>query len=91
MKTLEILINHVVNPIRSTIKQQKILNPFKFNKIFLNVDQIMLVNKRFLNQLEQQPDKFGFICQCYVNKKQIKKKKKRLTDFELDEAIRMLL
>ncbi|KAG0743566.1 hypothetical protein G6F57_000049 [Rhizopus arrhizus] len=26
----------------------------------------MLVNKRFLNQLEQQPDKFGFICQCYM-------------------------
>lgn len=47
----------------------------------------MLVNKRFLNQLEQQPDKFGFICQCYVNNNN----KKRLTDFELDEAIRMLL
>lgn len=76
-----------MNPIRSTIKQQKILNLFKFNKIFLNVDQIMLVNKRFLNQLEQQPDKFGFICQCYVNNNN----KKRLTDFELDEAIRMLL
>lgn len=49
--------------------QQKncILNTFKCQKIFLNIDQIMKVNSDFLTDLLATTDNFGEMCQKHVN------------------------
>lgn len=49
--------------------QQKncILNTFKCHKIFLNIDQILAVNQRFLYDLQKGDRTFGLICKEHVS------------------------
>lgn len=44
-----------------------ILNTFKCHKIFLNVDQILAVNQKFLSDLQQGNRAFGLICKEHVS------------------------
>jgi hypothetical protein len=51
--------------------QQKhcVLNTFKCSKIFLNIEQIMIANEAFLNDLvgkKKSNDGFGAICEKHV-------------------------
>lgn len=47
--------------------QQKncVLNTFKCHKIFLNIEQILSVNEKFLQDLQNNPE-FGLVCQQHV-------------------------
>jgi hypothetical protein len=68
--TLKTVVKYVVNPLRSSMQQKNcILNTFKCQKIFLNVDQIMKVNSEFLQDLlevENSTATFGSLCEKHV-------------------------
>lgn len=62
-------MKYVVFPLRANLQQYKnsaILNTFKCHKIFLNIDQIMAINEKFLIDLLQQQHNFGAICEKHV-------------------------
>lgn len=46
-----------------------ILNTFKCHKIFLNIDQILDVNQKFLSDLQQGNRPFGLLCKEHVKYK----------------------
>ncbi|CAO3616119.1 unnamed protein product [Mucor fragilis] len=67
--TLKTIVKHVVKPLRANMQQKNcILNTFKCQKIFLNIDQIMKVNSDFLTDLLATTDNFGEMCQKHIIK-----------------------
>ncbi|CEP11512.1 hypothetical protein [Parasitella parasitica] len=67
--TLRTIVNHVVKPLRATMQQKNcVLNTFKCQKIFLNIEQIMEVNSDFLADLTSSSDNFGEMCQNHITK-----------------------
>ncbi|KAI8640505.1 hypothetical protein BD408DRAFT_419625 [Parasitella parasitica] len=67
--TLRTIVNHVVKPLRATMQQKNsILNTFKCQKIFLNIEQIMKVNSDFLEDLASANNNFGEMCQKHIIK-----------------------
>ncbi|KAG1108731.1 hypothetical protein G6F42_015884 [Rhizopus arrhizus] len=67
--TLKTIVKHVVKPLRANMQQKNcILNTFKCQKIFLNIDQIMEVNSDFLTDLLATTDNFGEMCQKHIIK-----------------------
>lgn len=68
--TLKTLVKYVIYPLRTNLQQKNstaILNTFKCQKIFLNIDQIMTVNEKFLIDLMQKDSKFGLVCEQHVS------------------------
>ncbi|KAI8081898.1 uncharacterized protein B0P05DRAFT_538523 [Gilbertella persicaria] len=67
--TLQTIVKHVVRPLRANMNQKTaILNTFKCQKIFLNIDQIAIVNKDFLADLDSMNDNFGELCSKHIIK-----------------------
>lgn len=70
VNTLNAMVKYVVQPLKVNNRQHKnnggILNTFKCQKIFLNIDQIAAVNQDFLNDLTNHSQHFGDICQKHV-------------------------
>ncbi|KAI7875252.1 uncharacterized protein EV154DRAFT_472779 [Mucor mucedo] len=67
VETLNTLVRYVVNPLKSTMQQKHcILNTFKCHKIFLNIDQILDVNQKFLSDLQQGNRAFGLVCKEHI-------------------------
>ncbi|KAI7904576.1 uncharacterized protein BX663DRAFT_502848 [Cokeromyces recurvatus] len=69
--TLKTVVKYVVNPLRINMHQKNsILNTFKCQKIFLNIDQIMQVNRDFLSDLltMKKSSNFGDLCKKHINK-----------------------
>ncbi|KAG2200842.1 hypothetical protein INT47_001373, partial [Mucor saturninus] len=67
VETLNTLVRYVVNPLKSTMQQKHcILNTFKCHKIFLNIDQILDVNQKFLSDLQQGNRAFGTVCKEHI-------------------------
>ncbi|KAI9279568.1 hypothetical protein BY458DRAFT_532063 [Sporodiniella umbellata] len=63
-----------MKPLRESINQQRtpILDKYTFNRIFLNIEDILYLNKEFLNSLQtyqsgQSAESFGQICARHID------------------------
>ncbi|KAI8354119.1 hypothetical protein EDC96DRAFT_516899 [Choanephora cucurbitarum] len=67
VESLQTIVKHVVRPLRANMHQKNaILNTFKCQKIFLNIDQITTVNQAFLDDLKTTDDQFGSLCERHI-------------------------
>lgn len=57
----------IVSVIARQLQPQNILNQFKFAHIFLNIEQILEANERFLAELQRPDVCFGEVCAEHVS------------------------
>ncbi|KAI8327950.1 hypothetical protein BD560DRAFT_494439 [Blakeslea trispora] len=69
VENLQTIVKHVVRPLRANMHQKNaILNTFKCQKIYLNIDQIAVVNQAFLEDLKLHDHPFGSLCEKHIIK-----------------------
>jgi hypothetical protein len=75
-KKLQALVQHVIKPIRKTLKSKTpLLDQFMFNNMFLNVESISDVHTSFYEELKRYSDPndlptdegIGSVCKRFVN------------------------
>ncbi|KAG1473711.1 hypothetical protein G6F56_000796 [Rhizopus delemar] len=73
VNSLQELVTKIMKPLRESINEQRtpILDKYTFNRIFLNIEDILYLNKEFLNSLQayqsgQSTELFGQICARHV-------------------------
>ncbi|KAG2232911.1 hypothetical protein INT48_006165 [Thamnidium elegans] len=66
VETLKTLVKYVVSPLKYNMQQKNcVLNTFKCHKIFLNIEQILSVNEKFLQDLQNNSE-FGLVCRQHI-------------------------
>ncbi|ORY97904.1 hypothetical protein BCR43DRAFT_255363 [Syncephalastrum racemosum] len=90
----------IVSVIARQLQPQNILNQFKFSHIFLNIEQILEANERFLAELKRPDVRFGEVCaehmanfECYRKYSLEYKEAQRLhaKEFKNNQAYRSFL
>ncbi|CAO3698046.1 unnamed protein product [Rhizopus stolonifer] len=73
VNSLQELVTKIMKPLRESINEQRtpILDKYTFNRIFLNIEDILYLNKEFLNSLQayqsgQSTELFGQICARHI-------------------------
>ncbi|KAI8878092.1 hypothetical protein K501DRAFT_305251 [Backusella circina FSU 941] len=76
VKHLQAIVQHIIKPIRKTLKDKApLLDQFTFNNIFLNIESICEVNTAFYEELRKYNDpeslpteeSLGSVCKRFVN------------------------